>query len=226
MHKEDSKVAEQAELEQKEVHEVLVFVQKYGKTVGIVLGVIVIAVVAGGLRRSMARNQAVRAAAMLRQARSLNDLQAVISTYPKAPSAPVAMLQAANEMFHSGQYDQALMHYAEFEKKYPEHEFAAAMKLYKAYCFESSLQFEEALSAYRSFVESGKERYLRPIATFGIARCHEQMGKLNDAKVVYEDFIAANPNSDWLPQAETALRYVNRKIRAIKNEAAAPVSKG
>ena len=35
-----------------------------------------------------------------------------------------------------------------------------------------------------------------------------------EAKVIYEDFIAAHPKSEWVPQAEFALRYLDREIRA------------
>ena len=42
-------------------------------------------------------------------------------------------------------------------------------------------------------------------ALFGRAPCLEQMGRYQEAKAVYEDFIAAHPDSGWLAKAEEML---------------------
>jgi len=53
-----------------------------------------------------------------------------------------------------------------------------------------------------------------PQAVMGAARCREQLGQFDDARVLYEDFIAANPDSSWLPQAESGLLFLKKAERA------------
>ena len=59
---------------------------------------------------------------------------------------------------------------------------------------------------------------------FGAARCRQQLGQFDEARALYEDFIAANPESTWLPQAESGLLFLKKAERAKNMPApAAPV---
>jgi tetratricopeptide (TPR) repeat protein len=97
----------------------------------------------------------------------------------------------------------------------------------RAHCREALGQVNEALDAFNRFATGYPDHYLTPLAVFGKARCLEQLAKFPEAKVVYEDFIAGQPEeSPWRSRAEAALLYLDKDARAAKNApdaAAAPL---
>jgi outer membrane protein assembly factor BamD (BamD/ComL family) len=161
------------------------------------------------MRQQGARERSFR---MLNVASSGQQLEEIIQQYPSTPAAQIAMLALAKAQYDSGSYDLASKTYAQFEKQYPKHYMVPSAKLGRIYCLEAIGLTEEALAQYTAFAAQTNQ-YLRPLAVFGEARCMRQLGRLADAKALYEDFIAANPKSRWLPQAEDLLATVSRDMR-------------
>ena len=52
---------------------------------------------------------------------------------------------------------------------------------------------------------------------FGAARSLEQLGRFDEARALYEDFIAANPDNEQVPQAESGLLFLKKAERAKNN---------
>ena len=73
----------------------------------------------------------------------------------------------------------------------------------------------EAQKGFETFIATHKDQVLAPLAVFGKARCLEAERKFDEAKAVYEDFIAAHPDSAWNRAAETAIKALAQKKRAV-----------
>jgi len=222
---EGAKIAlEQKELEQEEVHEVVNVLREYGVSIAIGVGAALLIFLGMAVYRSYRSDQALRAAQALASARSLDQLQQIVNSYGSTPSAPPAMLALASQQYYNGDYALAMNTYAEFETKYPEHMMRPAAELGQAYCMEAEGMLEQARERYNRFAQMHPAHFLAPLAIFGQARCFEQEKQFDEARAIYEDFIAENPDSPWAPQAETALLYVDKDLRALQHppQVAAP----
>ncbi len=204
---------ETQELHEHENEQVLEFLREYG--IPIVIGVVAALVIYLGymVYSNYRVSLAERAAQGLMVARTPQELEEVVNKYSSTPAAPVAMLSLASTYLHGGQYQLSREIYTRFQNEYPKHDMYATAEMGLAYCAESEGNLEDALQRFTTFVDNHPEHFLMQLALFSRARCMEQLGRYSDAKAVYEDFIAAHPESRWVPQAETALLYVDKDLR-------------
>lgn len=188
------------------------------------LGIALALLLAYGAYKNYKQSISMRASQMLMSARSLEQLQQVISQYPSTPSTPIAMLTLASEYFQLGQYDLAQFTYAQFKQKFPKHPMAATADIGKAQCLEASGQLDQALAAFEAFALANPGHFLTTLAIFGKGRCLTQMGRYTEAKMIYEDYIAANPNSGWGPLADSAMLFVDKELRAQQKKRNSPAA--
>lgn len=180
------------------------------------VGAAVILLVAAGLTMysMQQRRNAERASQMLLVAQSPKQWEELLAQYPNSSVAPVAMLALASSQYGSGEYDQALATYGQFLEKYPGHSMALTADLGKIQCQEGKGEIEAALNSYGLFAEKHPDHFLTAQALFGKARCLQLLRRYPEAKAIYEDFMVAHPKSEWASQAEFAMRYLEREIRA------------
>jgi predicted negative regulator of RcsB-dependent stress response len=206
---------EKEKLKEHEDLQVLHFLKEYGMPLVLGVSVALLAYLGfvtyknhqAGIRRRAAQN--------LMQAQSAEQLQAIVDQYPNTPSAPIAMLTLAANYLHGGQYPMARNQYARFEREHADHMLKPAAVLGQAYCVEAEGNPEGALASYQKFQDEYAGHFLLPQAIFGQARCLEQLGRFEEAKTVYEEYLEANPESRWAPQAESSLLYVDKTQRAV-----------
>jgi tetratricopeptide (TPR) repeat protein len=105
-----------------------------------------------------------------------------------------------------------LSRYDEFLQRYANHPWTVTAELGRLHCLEAKGQFQEAADGFGAFADMHGEHYQVPLALFGKARCLEQLQRLEDAKAVYEDFIAANPDSRWVPRVEEMLEALGLRL--------------
>ncbi|NCC51394.1 MAG: tetratricopeptide repeat protein [Spartobacteria bacterium] len=197
-----------------EEQQLMYFFKEYGMPLVIGVVVAVLAFAGYAAYRNHKINQSVQAAAMLASAQNADQLQNVINRYAKTPSAPVAMLALAGEYLNNGSYPMARTMYTRFETEYPDHPMVGAAEVGKAYCAEGEGNVEEALRMFQAFTQNHPNHFLTPQAVFSQARCLEQLGRLDEARIMYEEFLTDNEDDRWAAQAETALLYVKKEIRA------------
>ncbi len=198
-----------------ELAEVKQFIETYGKPLATAVLVVLVAVAVFQITSTRRRNQAEQASARLSEARSIPDLEAILSDFGKTAAAPQALLSLAKLYFDNGNYEIAFSKYEEFINTYPENRMLPTAKLGRAYCiearnYESALQ--EAAVAFRDFAAENADSFLAPQAIFGQARCYEQLGQLEDARMVYEDFLSKQPEGLWSLRAEDQLEQLGKKI--------------
>lgn len=179
----------------------------------IVLGVLI----AGGVtvfmntRTATKERELVEASRMFMNARSIRDMDALVTKYPSSPYTPLASLRIAKGMFDEGSYASAQERYADFVKRYPDHPTRSAAEMGVAMCLEARGRYEEARIAFAK-IKSG--HYLEPQAVLGQGRCLSETGKASEAKALYEDYLVAHPESAWAPRFKRAIEVVDRKMKA------------
>lgn len=166
------------------------------------------------------RHNAERAAQMLMLAQAPKQFEELLAQYPRSPVAPLATLALASSQYAAGSYEQAQNSYMQFLRQYPRHLMAPAAEVGKIMCQEARGETEAAYNGYALFVITHANHFLLPQVLMGQARCLQLMGRLSEAKAIYEDFIVAHPKSEWVSQAEFALRFLERDLRAAQRQTA------
>jgi len=205
-----------APADKEEVQQVMDLVREYAVPAAIALGLVLVVILGFTAWRGYKKGLAERAATGLLTARTVQDLENVVSQFPETPSAPAALLTLAAEQLHSGQYLNAQNAYGRFEMQFPNHPLRPVARIGTAYCMEGDGRLAEANAAFRAFAAEYPDHYLAGVAVIGQARCQEQMNNLEGARKIYDDFIAANPDSPWLQQAKTALLYLEKNMRVAQ----------
>ena len=67
-----------------------------------------------------------------------------------------------------------------------------------------------AIAQFAAFIEAQRGHYLQSSATLALARSMEQAGRLDEARIVLEDFLAENADSQWAGQAEASLKELGK----------------
>jgi TolA-binding protein len=199
------------ELEKHEVTEVVGFLKRYGKLIGIgVLAAAVTMLVSMGIANYKA-SRLTKAEQALMTAKTPQQLEDVVTQYGSTPSAPVALLDMAKTLFNIGDYAQARAQYERFLKKYSTHDMRPTAELGLAYCTEADGKFNDAATQFADFAKKHSSNYLHPMAILSVARCMEQAGRKDEARVVLEDFLTQNADTAWAGTAETALKQLTEK---------------
>jgi len=197
-------------LETHEVKEVLGFLTRYGKVIGIgVLAAAAAVIVSMGIANHKAARLA-EAEQKLMTAKTPQQLEEVVTRYSSTPSAPVALLDMAKTLFNMGDYAQARAQYERFLKKYSKHDLRSTAELGLIYCTEADGDFNGAAAQFAAFAQKHNTSYLQPTAILGVARCMEQAGRKDDARVVLEDFLTQNAGTAWAGSAEAALKQLTQ----------------
>ena len=185
----------------------------------IAIGILIAAAIGIAIYRyygsSMASKQ--EAVEKLFSAKSTQDLELLLKNNPSSQISPLALLKLAKVQFNSGNYDMALSKYVEFKTKYADHELADAAEMGKLHCMEARSQTQEALAGFTAFASTKTNHFLYAEAVMGQARCLEQQGRQKEAVAVYEDFIAAHPDSVWSSKIEDLLAALKKKLEEKKS---------
>jgi len=201
-------VLKQQALEQQEVKEVLVFLQKYAKPAAIAIVVICVVVLADKFFKAQRHKKEAMADTALMHAQGTADLQSIVDDYASTPSGPLALMELARGKFNAGQFDEAETLYTRFTKKHGDHELAAQAELNLITCKEAKSQLGDAHLLYGEFAKKHEGSYLVPSAMMGRARCLEALDLLDEAQIAYEDIMVNFPETTWSRIAEANLKVV------------------
>lgn len=205
-----------------EVVSLMSWLREYGVSAGIGIAVALALALGILLYRQQQARTARQAAEILTSAQSADELQQVVDQYGKTPSAPLALVAMAGERFHEGRYDVAMAQYQQFLTSYPDHRLVPAAQLGQAYCREALELWEPALEGYRTFAKDHADHLLAPMAKFGEARVLAQMGQPQEAEAIYKAYLDGAEDAPWRAQAQTALLYLEKDVRAAASPTANP----
>lgn len=201
---------QQQDLEQHEVQEVLRFLKRYGKLIGIgVLAAAATVLISSGIGAWRARRTA-EAEQRLMQAQTAQQIEAVVNEYSSTPAAPIALLELAKQHGNAGRIAEARQAYSRFLNDYKDHELRATAEFGLAFCTEADGNSAAAADQYRAFADTHTASHLYAPARIGTARCLAQAGQTDQARIILEDFLAEAPGSAWSERAETLLQRLTR----------------
>jgi len=205
-----------------DIEQVKAWFQRHGSHLVTAALAVLIAITGFNLLRTRIERRAVEADSRLATAQSVTDLEAVIHDFAKTGAAPLALLSLGKLHFDNGNYEAALAQYERFLAQWPTHDMTKTAALGRIFCIEARGRqdaFEEAAAAFAAFASGNPGHYLQPQAVFGQARCLEQLNRLEEARTIYEDYIAAHPDSLWSMRAEELLTAIQRRIRRTAPDA-------
>ena len=200
-------------LEQSEVKEVLNFFRTYAKPAAIVILTVCGLILVNNFFKNNRINKERKADAVLMQARSAADYEAILDQYGSTPSAPLALMALAQIRFNDGAIDAADELYGDFLRKYSRHEMAEQAQFNRITCTEARGDNNKAVALYDVFLNDNPESYLAPAALLGKGRSLEDLGQYAEAKQSYEDVIVNYPGGNWALMAERSLNTVESKIK-------------
>ncbi|OVE73772.1 hypothetical protein BVX94_02920 [bacterium B17] len=181
------------------------FAHKYGTWLitGVCIALVFIAGTA--LYKHNAEKRLERASKALLQARTSQDIEAILENYGSTPTAPLALLRLAKTYYDAENYDVSINRYARFKTEYAEHEFLPVAELGEVHCLEAKNMLQQALLGFENFAVKYPENFLTVHAIMGKARCLREMGKIQEARAVYEDIMVNDPQGKWVPTIEDIL---------------------
>jgi TolA-binding protein len=198
-----------------EHEELMRLLRRHGGPVGAGVLVAVVAIVAWAMYRTSRQAAEVRAADALAVATGAEALETVAREHAESAVAPIAELGLGAELYRAGRFAEAHEAYARFVANRPDHPMRRGAEFCMLQCREGEQAFEEALAGYRAMEQDlGEDHYLNGPSVLGQSRCLVSLGRLEEARTTLEGFIAANPESSWVQQAETILLLVERDLRA------------
>jgi len=202
-------------LEQEEVHEVVVFFQKYSKPATILISCLFLLLIAFQFFKSQKIKKYTAADSALMVAKTPEDFQAIIDDYSSTPTAPFALIKLAQIKLNGNKIDEAKKYYQEILKNYKKHEVAPIAELGLITCRENEQLFAEAQQLYSAFAKAHKTSYLSSVALVGEARCLKALHQYSDAQIIYEDLITKNPGSTWAAVATQQLKVLKTKEKNL-----------
>lgn len=189
------------------------FVTKHANLIMTIALVVAVAVTGLWVYRSRHMRRDMIADQELSMARTAPDFEALLDQYKNTPAAPLALLSLAKLQFDNGNYEAALARYDQFLVEWPTHEMRPTAELGRFFCIEARADessVREAQAGFESFAASHPDHYLYPQARIGQARCLQQLGQFDEARIIYEDFLADNPDNPWVLQVEEQLASLEK----------------
>ncbi len=147
------------------------------------------------------------AATAFAQAKSLEDYEAIVRSFPNSPVAAQSLLLAADLLAADSKYGEARARLDELIGKYPNHAFVSGAHLRRALLAENSGQTDVAISELRALVSNFPSSYAAPIASLNLVRLLDAQGKNAEATTILQRFGASHTGSIFLSEAETEMRF-------------------
>ncbi len=164
------------------VAEATTYLQRHGRKIAIIAGIVVVALIAIFGYRFYAERQSVRAEAELGKA--MQTFHARL----RQPAEPAAEPDEITFASDSVKYQTALKEFGELARKYPRTRAGRVARYYSALC---ELQLGQSDAATRTLEElaASEDREIASLAKFQMAALYQRAGKWNDAEKLLRQLI-------------------------------------
>jgi len=188
----------------------LVFWIKHQKTILMLCGLLVVALVGYALSEYIHNKRNASAQALLANAHSIEDYRKVIADYSGSMPAGDAYLMLAEKLRAEGKLDESSAALHTFIEKYPEHSLISGAWTSLATNLETQGKLDEALSTYQKVTTTYANSFSAPIALLAQARILAEKGKTEDARRLYEQMLTQFPGNFAAQQAQIELRKLKK----------------
>jgi outer membrane protein assembly factor BamD (BamD/ComL family) len=120
-------------------------------------------------------------------------------------STPWLLLELGNAQYNVKKYDEAILTYREFIKRFGHHSLTPVIRQSLGYALEEKEQLKEAIEQFEEIAKDPEATYLKAQVALDTGRCYEKLGQLNSAVVAYKDIIVTFPESGCAKMAKYRL---------------------
>ncbi len=123
-------------------------------------------------------------------------------------ATPWLLLELGNAQYKVKKYDDAILTYREFIKRFGDHSLVPIIRQSLGYVLEEREQLKEALEQFEKIAKDSEAMYLKAQVSLDAGRCYEKLKQINAAMGAYKDVISFFPDSDWARMAKYRLEDI------------------
>ncbi len=123
-------------------------------------------------------------------------------------ATPWLLLELGNTQYNAKKYNEAILTYKEFIKRFGEHTLVPIVRQSLGYALEENGQLKEAVEQFEKIATHTDATFLKAQVKLDAGRCNEKLGQLSSAIAAYKDVINLSPESYWARMAKYRLEDV------------------
>ncbi|MHC4269993.1 MAG: tetratricopeptide repeat protein [Planctomycetota bacterium] len=123
-------------------------------------------------------------------------------------ATPWLLLELGNAQYKVKKYDDAILTYKEFIKRFGDHSLAPIIRQSLGCVFEEKEQLQEAVEQFEKIAKDSEAAYLKAQVSLDAGRCYEKLKQINAAMAAYKDIISSFPDSEWARMAKYRLEDI------------------
>lgn len=123
-------------------------------------------------------------------------------------ATPWLLLELGNTQYKAKKYEEAILTYKEFIRRFANHPLAPIIRQSLGYAFEEKGQLKEAVEQFEKVAIDNESSFLKAQAKLDSGRCYEKIGEPSSAIAAYEDVINLSPESYWARMAKYRLEDI------------------
>ncbi len=123
-------------------------------------------------------------------------------------ATPWLLLELGNTQYNAKKYNEAILTYEEFIKRFSGHTLVPIIRQSLGYAFEENGQLKEAVEQFEKIAADTDATFLKAQVKLDAGRCNEKLGQLSPAIAAYKDVINLSPESYWARMAKYRLEDI------------------
>jgi tetratricopeptide (TPR) repeat protein len=139
---------------------------------------------------------------------SINEYVFLNNNLSTTSATPWLLLELGNTQYNAKKYNEAILTYEEFIKRFSEHTLVPIIRQSLGYAFEENGQLEEAVKQFEKIATDTDATFLKAQVNLDAGRCNEKLGQLSPAIAAYKDVINLSPESYWARMAKYRLEDI------------------
>jgi tetratricopeptide (TPR) repeat protein len=139
---------------------------------------------------------------------SINEYTFLKDNLSTTSATPWLLLELGNTQYNAKKYDEAILTYKEFTKRFGNHTLTPIIQQSLGYAFEENGQLKEAAEQFEKIATETEATFVKAQAKLDAGRCNEKLGQLSSAIGAYKDVINLLPESYWARMAKYRLEGI------------------
>ncbi len=139
---------------------------------------------------------------------SINEYVFLNNNLSTTSATPWLLLELGNTQYNVKKYNEAILTYEEFIKRFSGHTLVPIIRQSLGYAFEENGQLKEAVEQFEKIATDTEATFLKAQVKLDVGRCNEKLGQLSPAIAAYKDVINLSPESYWARMAKYRLEDI------------------
>ncbi len=123
-------------------------------------------------------------------------------------ATPWLLLELGNTQYDAKKYEEAILTYKEFIKRFDKHPLTPIIRQSLGYAFEENGQLKDAVEQFEKISKDNEATFLKAQANLDAGRCYEKLEKLGFALTAYKNVIDVSPESHLATMAKYRLEDI------------------